>query len=169
VPWKGPQVINTLLVGICHCIYGENKVCHFAFALKEREENKKNIHLTISKWCNGGVFKESLSIIIMRGGRGRRVREWEWDEMFCAETWLRNILFCVLFLGSSISTFVLCWSILDQFLCLSLKSRERMSVYCGGGGGGGGGPITMFLLLVECLNFVSVASDVVHGLGQVDL
>ncbi len=45
-----------------------------------------------------------------------------------------------------------------------------MSVYCGGGGGGGGGgPITMFLLLVECLNFVSVASDVVCGLGQVDL
>jgi hypothetical protein len=40
-----------------------------------------------------------------------------------------------------------------------------MSVYCGGGGG----PITMFLLLVECLNFVSVASDVVCGLGQADL
>ncbi len=60
-------------------------------------------------------------------------------------------------------------AILDQFLCFSLKSRERISVYCGGGGRGGGGPITMFLLLVECLNFVSVASDVVCGLGQVGL
>ncbi len=81
---------------------------------KERRTKKNSP--TISKWCNGGVFKESLSIIIKRGGRGRRVREWEWewDEFFCAETWLRNILFCVLFLGSSISTFVL-WNYLINF------------------------------------------------------
>ncbi len=153
---------------MCHCIYGENKVCHFAFALKEREENKKKSP-TISKWRNGGVFKESLSLMIMRGGRGRRVREWEWDDFFCAETLLCNIICFVFCFWEAASQLLCCvtWSILDQFLCFSLKSRERMSDYWGGGGGGG--PITMFLLLVECLNFVSVASDVVCGLGQVDL
>ncbi len=75
-------------------------------------------------------------------------------------------------LGYVIICFVFCFGkqhlnfcvvLLDQFwinFCVfKKKTRERMSVYCGGGGGegGGGGPITMFLLLVECLNFVSVS------------
>ncbi len=121
------------------------KFAIFAFALKEREENNNNNKKspTISKWCNGGVFKESLCIIIMRGGRGRRVREWEWewDAFFCAETWVCNNLFCVLFLGSSISTFVLCYlinfgSILVFFfkikrknVCLLWRRRRRRTHY----------------------------------------